>query len=75
MLSRCAACVNALLSVKSAERGPLHLPSKKLLARVPDAIRLKHHACSREHTSALWINRFILFSDKQHPKDTVRTEI
>ncbi len=41
----------------------------KLLDRVRQAIRLKHYSYRTEQTYVAWIRRYILFHDKQHPKD------
>jgi Phage integrase, N-terminal SAM-like domain len=50
-------------------------PPKKLLARVCDAIRLKHYSYRTEQTSAQWIRRFILFHNKRHPQEMGVPEI
>ena len=42
---------------------------KKLLDQVRDAIRLKHYSYRTEQTYVGWIRRYILFHNKQHPKD------
>ena len=41
----------------------------KLLDRVRQAIRLKHYSYRTEQTYVDWIRRYILFHNKQHPKD------
>ena len=41
----------------------------KLLDRVRQAIRLKHYSYRTEQTYVAWIKRYILFHNKQHPKD------
>jgi site-specific recombinase XerD len=41
----------------------------KLLDRVRQAIRLKHYSYRTEQTYVSWIKRYILFHNKQHPKD------
>ena len=43
-------------------------PAKKLLDQVREIIRRKHYARSTEKTYVLWIKRFILFHQKQHPQ-------
>ncbi len=48
---------------------------KKLLEQVRDAIRLKHYSYQTEKTYVHWIKRYILFHNKQHPKDTGSKEI
>jgi integron integrase len=44
-------------------------PSKKLLDRVRDRIRLKHYSIRTEQSYTSWIKRFILFHNKKHPED------
>ncbi len=41
----------------------------KLLDRVRQVIRLKHYSYRTEQTYVDWIRRYILFHNKQHPKD------
>ncbi len=41
----------------------------KLLDQVRDVIRFKHYSIRTEESYIQWIRRFILFHDKQHPKD------
>ncbi len=41
----------------------------KLLDRVRQAIRLKHYSYRTEQTYVSWIKRYILFHNKQHPRD------
>ncbi len=45
------------------------LPPKKLMAQVREAIRLKHYSIRTETAYCDWIRRYILFHNKQHPKD------
>ena len=42
---------------------------RKLLDQVRDAIRLKHYSYRTEQSYVGWIRRYILFYNKQHPKD------
>ncbi len=42
---------------------------KKLLERVRDHLRLKHYSYRTEQAYLHWIRRYILFHNKQHPKD------
>jgi hypothetical protein len=42
---------------------------RKLLDQVRDAMRLKHYSLRSEQTYVDWIKRYILFHEKQHPKD------
>lgn len=48
---------------------------KKLLDQVRDAIRLKHYSYRTEETYVQWIRRYILFHNKQHPKEMGTAEI
>lgn len=48
---------------------------KKLLDQVRDAIRLKHYSYKTEQTYVGWIRRYILFHNKQHPKDMGGAEV
>jgi site-specific recombinase XerD len=41
----------------------------RLLDQVRDVIRCKHYSIRTESTYTEWIRRYILFHDKQHPKD------
>ena len=41
----------------------------KLLDQVRDKLRVKHYSISTEQVYLDWIKRYILFHDKQHPKD------
>jgi site-specific recombinase XerD len=50
-------------------------PPRKLLDQVRDAIRLKHYSYRTEQTYVQWIRRYILFHNKQHPKDMGVPEI
>jgi hypothetical protein len=42
---------------------------KKLLTRVREAIRLQHYSLRTEKAYVNWIRRYILFHNKQHPKN------
>ncbi|WP_416666794.1 integron integrase [Egbenema bharatensis] len=48
---------------------------RKLLDQVRDAIRLKHYSYRTEQSYVGWIRRYILFHNKQHPKDMGRAEV
>lgn len=48
---------------------------KKLLEQVRDVIRLKHYSYRTEESYVYWLRRYILFHDKQHPKEMGSTEI
>ncbi len=47
----------------------------KLLDQVRDVIRRKHLSIRTEQAYVDWIRRFILFHDKQHPRDLARSDI
>ncbi len=49
--------------------------SRKLLDQVRDAIRLKHYSYRTEQTYVGWIRRYILFHNKQHPKEMGNAEV
>jgi site-specific recombinase XerD len=48
---------------------------RKLLDHVRDAIRLKHYSYRTEQTYVGWIRRYIIFHNKQHPKDMGVAEV
>ena len=48
---------------------------KKLLEQVQEALRTKHYSYRTEQTYIDWIKRYILFHQKQHPKDLGVDEI
>ena len=48
---------------------------KKLLEQVRDVIRLKHYSYRTEQSYVYWIRRYILFHNKQHPRDMGIPEI
>ena len=48
---------------------------RKLLDQVRDVIRLKHYSIRTEETYVMWIRRFILFHNKQHPSEMGEQEI
>jgi len=43
--------------------------SPKLLTEVRDAIRARHYSIRTERAYLAWIRRYILFHNKQHPRD------
>ncbi len=45
------------------------MSDKKLLEQVRDKIRVKHYSYRTEQSYVQWIKRFIIFHNKQHPKD------
>lgn len=50
-------------------------PPRKLLDQVRDAIRIRHYSYRTEEAYVQWISRFILFHNKQHPKDLGAVEV
>jgi hypothetical protein len=48
---------------------------RKLLDQVRDVIRLKHYSYRTEQSYVYWIRRYILFHNKQHPKEMGVPEI
>ena len=48
---------------------------RKLFDQVRDAIRLKHYSYRTEQSYVGWIRRYILFHNKQHPKDMGGAEV
>ena len=50
-------------------------PPKKLLEQVRDVIRLKHYSYKTEKSYVNWIKRYIIFHNKQHPKEMGEKEI
>ncbi len=48
---------------------------RKLLDQVRDAIRVKHYSYRTEQTYVGWIRRYIIFHNKQHPKDMGGAEV
>jgi hypothetical protein len=53
----------------------LMLQKPKLLDCVRDVLRLKHYSYRTEQSYVAWIRRYILFHNKQHPKDMTATHI
>jgi integron integrase len=53
----------------------MNSPSKKLLDQVRDVIRLKHYSYHTEKQYVDWIKRYILFHNKQHPKNLGRPHV
>lgn len=50
-------------------------PAPKLLDLVRDRIRLKHYSIRTEASYVQWIRRFILFHNKQHPREMGAPEV
>ncbi len=50
-------------------------PAKTRLDQVRDLLRVKHESFRTEQVYVTWIERFILFHDKRHPREMGRTEI
>jgi integron integrase len=51
------------------------MPEPKLLDKVHLELRSKHYSIKTEDAYTSWIKRFILFNNKQHPKDMGADEI
>lgn len=54
---------------------PMETRPRKLLDQVRDVIRLKHYSYRTEQNYVYWVRRYILFHNKQHPKDMGVPEI
>lgn len=50
-------------------------PKVKLLDQVRQMIRVKNYSYRTEQTYVAWIRRYILFHNKQHPKDMGEAEV
>jgi integron integrase len=50
-------------------------PPPRLLDQLRHRIRVKHYALRTEKTYVDWVRRFILFHDKQHPRDLGAAEV
>ena len=53
----------------------MHQRPKKLLDQVRETIRLKHYSIRTEQAYVFWIKRYILFHNKQHPREMGVPEI
>ncbi len=51
------------------------MQKRKLLDQVRDKIRFKHYSIKTEQSYVSWIKRYIIFHQKQHPKDMGKIEI
>ncbi len=51
------------------------IQNPKLLDQVREHLRVKHYSIHTERVYVEWIKRFILYHNKQHPKDLGATEI
>ncbi|MFW5440513.1 MAG: site-specific integrase, partial [Methylophilaceae bacterium] len=47
----------------------------KLMDRLRQKIRFKHYSLSTERVYSQWVRQYILFHDKQHPKDLGEQDI
>jgi hypothetical protein len=50
-------------------------PPKKLLDQVCDAIRRKYYPIHTEEAYVAWVKRYILFHNKQHPREMGNAKI
>ncbi len=64
-------CVYALIYVIIVN----YVQFVRLLDQVRTKIKFKHYSKSTENNYVLWIKQFILFHNKQHPKDMGKFEI
>jgi hypothetical protein len=48
---------------------------KKLLDQVREAVRLKHYSIRTAESYVAWINRYILFHHKRHPREMGSPEV
>ena len=55
--------------------GLVYQRPKKLLDQIREAIRLKHYSIRTEEAYVSWIKRYILFHNKQHPREMGVPEI
>jgi len=53
----------------------MNATAPKLLDRVRESIRARHYSLRTEEAYVQWIRRFILFHNKQHPKDLGAAEV
>ena len=51
------------------------MAEKKLLDQVRDVLRAKHYSLKTEKAYLHWITRFIIYHNKQHPRDMGGSEI
>ncbi len=54
---------------------PVEGKPKKLLEQVRDVMRLKHYSIRTERTYWEWIERFIRFHNKRHPREMSEVEV
>jgi hypothetical protein len=59
----------------SARPASVQRTEVKLLDRVREAVRLRHHSRRTEEASVAWIRRFIVFHGKKHPSLLRKDEI
>ncbi len=62
--------MNTILPDPTVEGKP-----KKLLEQVRDVMRLKHYSIRTERTYSEWIERFIRFHGKRHPREMAEVEV
>jgi hypothetical protein len=54
---------------------PSNSGTPRLLDRVREAIRIRHYSPRTEQAYIDWIRRFIVFHDRQHPRDLGEPEV
>jgi hypothetical protein len=57
------------------ERVPTGIPRPRLLDRVRERIRARHHSRRTEKAYIHWIKRYIFFHDKRHPAEMGAAEV
>ena len=62
--------MNPLLERSSTQNKP-----KKLLEQMRDVMRVKHYSLRTERTYCDWVERFIRFHDKRHPREMNEVEV
>ncbi|MBD3376626.1 hypothetical protein GF406_16440 [candidate division KSB1 bacterium] len=51
------------------QQGRLVMAEKRLLDQVRDVLRVKHYSLKTEKAYLHWITRFVIYHNKQHPRD------
>jgi site-specific recombinase XerD len=52
-----------------------HVKKPKLLERLREAIRVRHYSIRTEEVYVMWVRRYILFHNKQHPEAIDATHV
>lgn len=67
--------MSAYLSKQKRSTEGFHPKSSRLLDQVREVMRYHHYGHRTEEAYIYWIRQFILFHNKQHPKDMGKAEI